>query len=559
MRKKVYQQLLVLFFLTMLLFTILSRIMDSVMIAKVLTGRTQRKNINSTIEGSAAMEAGDIALVTSEKGYRIERVSVLKGSKTTPDTELFRYQLESIEDAKRNIQMELEKLLLELKTTQISAQVITSVSAEEILNLEIYVAEKELTLAQEKHNEGQVNYQENIQLLADAYQKKKNLTEDELRHQNETAYRNKEQSYTTAKANRDKNVRDAKRNVEDAEKERNRLETEDADAEEILKAQKKLDRAQEDLDELIDQWDDTLDSIEEQILLDEGQADYIGSGWTQSQISLEEEYHLNLEKEKQTLLGKEDELKKAYSNLQQLHQNMVLSQKKDAAVQAENLKQKQMAELSLKSITLDIEKKQMELADIDCLLAQNGIVTAGVSGTVVEIKVEIGQITTGNETVQIATGNFRIRGIFEKSGDILIQKGNDVAFRAGSEDFNGMVDIVDLSHNERGEFVANTDFKDAVVGMSVHYRYTEKSDIYDKVLPLSAIHKDIKGYYCLTVQEDHGILGTEFTAARVNLEVIFSGTEAAAVEGNLGDETRIILETDTIIQEGDRIRLVNKL
>lgn len=557
MKKTIYKQLLAFFFITMIFLTILSRVMDTMMIAKVSTGRIQRKNINNIIEGDAVVEAGDIALITSEKGFRIEQVFVMDGSQTTPETELFQYQIESIQNMKKETQAELDKLLLMFKQEQLKAQVIPSVSEVEAAQLEVQVAEKEVALLQKKYDEKQTKYLENIKYLEDEFQKKKHLTEEELKYQNEKSYRSNEQNYNTAQANRDRDIKAAERKVEDAKSELDQLEQAEADEAEISKAQKKLDRAQDDLDDLYDQWESTLDSAEDQMDIDEYQADNIDSGWTSSQISLEEEYRQNKEKEEQILQAAADEVEKAQTVLETSKQNMVLAQKKDTAVQAESSKQKQIAELNQKSNQIDIETKKMEIAAIDKLLEQKGIVKAGLSGTVVEVGLKIGQITTGEETVQIATGNFRIRGTFKKDGDISVRAGSDVAITAGGDNLNATVDVVNLSQDDKGEFVATIDYKDAVVGMTVRYKYTEKSDMFDKVIPLGAIHKDLKGYYCLAVQEQKGILGTEFTAARVNLEIIFSGNKEAAVEGNLGNDTQIIVETDTILQEGDRVRRIN--
>lgn len=558
MKKTIYKHLLALFFIIMLFLTILSRIMDTMMIAKISTGRIQRKNINSVVEGDAVIEAGDIALITSEKGFRIERVFVMAGSRTTPETELFQYQIGSIEDIKKEIQAELDKLLLALKQEQLNAQIIPSVSEVEIAQLEVQAAEKEVALLQKKYSEKQKAYDENIKYLEDEFQKKKHLAEEELRYQNEKSYRSNKQNYNTAQADRDNDIKSAERKVEDAQREVERLEDEGADEAQISKAQKELDRAQDDLDDLYDQWEDTLDSFENEMEMDEEQADNIDSGWTSSQISLEEEYRQNLQKEEQILQDAEDEIENAQTALEMSIQNMALAQKKEAAIQDENLRQKQIAELNQKSIQIDIETKQMEIAALDKLLEQNGIVKAGVSGTVVETSVKIGQIATGEETVQIATGNFRIRGTFQKDGDISVRTGSDVAVTAGGDDLKATVQVVNLSQDDKGEFVADIDYKDAVIGMTVQYKYTEKSDMYDKVIPLGAIHKDVKGYYCLAVQEQQGILGSEFIAARINLEIVFSGNEEAAVKGNLGNDTQLIIETDTILQEGDRVRLINR-
>lgn len=139
-----------------------------------------------------------------------------------------------------------------------------------------------------------------------------------------------------------------------------------------------------------------------------------------------------------------------------------------------------------------------------------------------------------------------------------MQPGDEVLVTLKGKAYTVAVDVVNLLNSEKGEFIATADFEGSVIGMNLRYKNSERSDIYEKVLPMGAIHKDMKGYYCLVVQENNGILGKEFVAARINIEIIFSGTQEAAIEGNLGIESQVIVETNTILQEGERVRRMNK-
>lgn len=76
------------------------------------------------------------------------------------------------------------------------------------------------------------------------------------------------------------------------------------------------------------------------------------------------------------------------------------------------------------------------------------------------------------------------------------------------------------------------------------------------MIPLKGLRKDMKGYYCLIARPQKAILGEEFVAARINVEVICQGNSEAAVEGALQSSDRIITEGSQVIGEGDRVRVV---
>lgn len=77
------------------------------------------------------------------------------------------------------------------------------------------------------------------------------------------------------------------------------------------------------------------------------------------------------------------------------------------------------------------------------------------------------------------------------------------------------------------------------------------------MIPLSALRKDMKGYYCLVARPVSTILGEEFRAERVNVEVLFRGREEAAVDGPVFDTDKVITGENKAIGEGSRVRPVS--
>ena len=67
----------------------------------------------------------------------------------------------------------------------------------------------------------------------------------------------------------------------------------------------------------------------------------------------------------------------------------------------------------------------------------------------------------------------------------------------------------------------------------------------------------MKGYYCLVARASSSILGEEFWAERVEVQVIYEGSQEVAVEGALFDGDQVIVGENQAIGEGSRVRLVS--
>lgn len=80
---------------------------------------------------------------------------------------------------------------------------------------------------------------------------------------------------------------------------------------------------------------------------------------------------------------------------------------------------------------------------------------------------------------------------------------------------------------------------------------------FSKVIPLSGLRKDMEGYFCLVARSRASILGEEFVAERVNVELLYAGSSEAAIEGAVLPEDAVIVGENKSIGKGERVRPVS--
>lgn len=232
--------------------------------------------------------------------------------------------------------------------------------------------------------------------------------------------------------------------------------------------------------------------------------------------------------------------------------------KKDQYVQFSEHQRQRISLLERQERELDIQEKEQKLEDISRLLAQNGQVTAEQGGIVVDQEVEAGKTSTGEERLSIALGSFCFEGEFEKEeqkiavGDLL-----DITVPGTNKKQEAVVREISLL-GEKGIFRAQFSGEGLPLGTVTDYECRRQSDIYRQVIPLEGLRKDMKGYYCLIARPRKAILGEEFRAERIDVRLIYEGNTEAAVEGGLLESDLIIVRSNQVIGEGDRVRLVEE-
>ena len=79
------------------------------------------------------------------------------------------------------------------------------------------------------------------------------------------------------------------------------------------------------------------------------------------------------------------------------------------------------------------------------------------------------------------------------------------------------------------------------------------------MIPLQALRGNQNDYYVLVLEEEQGVMGSELVVKRLDVQVVDkNSTSAALEEGLLTGEQEIISSSSRMIQEGSKVRRMNK-
>ena len=96
-------------------------------------------------------------------------------------------------------------------------------------------------------------------------------------------------------------------------------------------------------------------------------------------------------------------------------------------------------------------------------------------------------------------------------------------------------------------------------GQQITLKSTWQSENYEWVVPVSVLQQDSNGsYFLYTLRQQEGILGTEWHAGRVYVNVLDQNGSYAAIESAvLSAETEIILTSSADLKDNEVVRVVD--
>ncbi len=169
-----------------------------------------------------------------------------------------------------------------------------------------------------------------------------------------------------------------------------------------------------------------------------------------------------------------------------------------------------------------------------------------------------GKTASGEEIFSLAVGENQFEAGFDKEEQKLA-KGDriEISIPGTSRKKEAVVERMNLMGDE-GVFQADLGDLELVPGSVASYSCIKQTDIFSMVIPLEGLRKDNKGYYCLVARVRPAILGEEFRAERVNVELLYQGSQEAAIEGSIFSGDRVIIGENKTIGEGVRVRPVDR-
>lgn len=550
------------FLIVMVIFTFLSRALDSVTIARVQTGYGKQGSVSYRITGEGTFEADRLSYRPLPEGMRVDTILARPGDVVQAGDTILTLQMEPLQEKREELAIALRQAELALEQERLSGREIPRVTQEMLALQQMEVDQRALELGRQDLADAQEDYDQNVDALRLEYDRLAGRSEDEIRQDAKEALKSARRVYDAAKLDRDSAVKRAEREVREKQKKLDRLNAQEdpseeavADAEEALAAaEEDLELAKEEQDILVEEAKASLRSAEE---------DYDDRSYNtlKAQEDCKKAYEDGVKAEDEKLAQAQRRVLELEEALRQSGQNLENARITDAGTRSEEEKTREISRLRQESMELDLEQKRRSLAKVEELISREGAVTAVSRAVVAGLDLQEGGLIGAADQIRLAEGRMLFQAQVDKEDAALLAQGQRMSLKRTGEakELNAVVESVDrLSEDGKCTVSASLAEGDGWLGETCSFTVVLQSGVYPMVIPIEALREDTIGYFCLAVQPEKTILGEELTAVRVNVEVLEKSSTSAAVSGAVTSATPLVLSSNKSVSPGDRVRGVTE-
>lgn len=222
---------------------------------------------------------------------------------------------------------------------------------------------------------------------------------------------------------------------------------------------------------------------------------------------------------------------------------------------------------------IQIAQKERELERLEALEEAQGQILAPVESIVTEVYLRTGQKTTDTAAVTLAdvSSGMRFTAHIEKADAKYVSVGDEVTLTKNQKQVSGYtVDSVEINEDgsleltvllpasgaadeSQGEEKRSSGFS---IGDSVDLELRKVSTTSRTAVPLTALHEENGKYYVYVLEAEDTVLGEQYFARRVDVEVKDKNNLYAALEeGTLTPDSQLVTDSDRYIGAGSRVRL----
>ena len=550
------------FLIVMVIFTFLSRALDSVTIARVQTGYGKQGSVSYRITGEGTFEADRLSYRPLPEGMRVDTILARPGDVVQAGDTILTLQMEPLQEKREELAVALRQAELALEQERLSGREIPRVTQEMLALQQMEVDQRALELGRQDLADAQEDYDQNVDALRLEYDRLAGRSEDEIRQDAKEALKSARRVYDAAKLDRDSAVKRAEREVREKQKKLDRLNAQEdpseetvADAEEALAAaEEDLELAKEEQDILVEEAKASLRSAEE---------DYDDRSYNtlKAQEDCKKAYEDGVKAEDEKLAQAQRRVLELEEALRQSGQNLENARITDAGTRSEEEKNREISRLRQESMELDLEQKRRSLAKVEELISREGAVTAVSRAVVAGLDLQEGGLIGAADQIRLAEGRMLFQAQVDKEDAALLAQGQRMSLKRTGEakELNAVVESVDRL-SEDGKCTVSASLAEGAgwLGETCSFTVVLQSGVYPMVIPIEALREDTIGYFCLAVQPEKTILGEELTAVRVNVEVLEKSSTSAAVSGAVTSVTPLVLSSNKSVSPGDRVRGVTE-
>lgn len=546
------------FFAVMAVLTVLSRVADAMIVAKVTVALPERGALTYEIKAQGQIESSEELSIDAETNLRVTDVFVEAGQEVKAGDPLITFDTEEIGEQLYQAEGELDKLKLQKEQQGLG----DTGSAVENAQIALGNARNDAKTKESSASRSVERAEQDYNDADDAYQEAKK-NEDQLNKEQRQQAINTAQAaldaaqngYDNALLTRDSALLVAQRAVEDAQDALSEAQ-DSGDADTIAAAQTALDRAMEDQNAtieyqglMVEQAQGNLTSAQNDLIAAETGIYNAGTQLVKSTRSARE----NAERALQDAKDARDEQRTDSQRTIEAALQQLESARNEAADAGKQ------TDIQRQSINIDIELKEREVETLR-ELQSNNIVTAPSDGVILSVAVDIGDRTTGGEVVRMSarSGGYKFRAMISEEEAGHITSGDKIELTLNGEKvpIQGEIESIHINETEgTAEIMASLPERDYTEGISAAMEISIKSENYRQCVPIEAVRKDMSGTYILVIRESNSVLGKEYTVARAVVTVLDHDAATAAVKGAIAPEDKIVVSSNKPIDDGDRARM----
>lgn len=223
-----------------------------------------------------------------------------------------------------------------------------------------------------------------------------------------------------------------------------------------------------------------------------------------------------------------------------------------------------------KARLIDDLKMEQEFAKLQEQMAEqqgesvDGVVTAPVSGSIIDVNVKSGEDTPGNGilfTIQPEGKGYTMQFTVTNEQARRLSVGDEAELVNSwrYDDVNVVLSSIkpDPQNPNQNKLLTFDISGEVTAGQSLNVSVGQRSANYDLTVPNSAIREDNNGKFILTVETKSTPLSNRYIATRVDVEVLGSDDNRSAISAPLYGYEYVITTSTAPVEAGKQVRLAN--
>lgn len=234
-------------------------------------------------------------------------------------------------------------------------------------------------------------------------------------------------------------------------------------------------------------------------------------------------------------------------------------QKKSAKRAIEDAGETDAVDHSVEINNVSIAEKQRALAQLQKTKEQEGKIVAQTDATVSKILLTAGDRTTETAAFLLAdlSEGARFTTEISKEDAKYVVVGDAVTLKVNDKSYEDMT-VLSTETNEDSSVRVTVYVPKKTISIGTHasMEIEQTSEKYATTLPLTAIHAEQSKYFVYVLEKEDTVLGEETVARKVNVSIVEKNGEYAALsDGSLSEDDSVIVESDTMLANGEKVRL----